>query len=350
VDPDLSFLIVRPVRADDIDQLYELSGKVTLGLTTLPHDRAVLQKRIKDSVRSFTEIPDKPGGEVYLLVMEDLRTKTLVGTSALYGKVGGYLPFYTYKIHTVTKESRKLNVKMDIQYLQLIEDHNGPSELGTLFLTPEYRKNGNGRLLSLCRFLFVAQFRSCFENTILAEMRGVFDESGHSPFWEALGRHFFVVEFEKADLMVMQDKSFIAELMPKHPIYIPLLTHSAQEVIGKVHKDTEGAKYLLETEGLRFNGEIDIFEAGPVLSGPVDNVRTVKDSRTAVVSGITATPQESPVYMLANVSNFQDFRVCRSTLRTTAEGQVEIPKVAAEALNLKPGSPVRYITLKAAAS
>jgi arginine N-succinyltransferase len=346
MENNLSSLLVRPVKTEDIDQLYELSGKVTVGLTTLPHDRKVLQKRIKASVRSFSEVPEKPGGEIYLFVMEDTKTRQIVGTSALFSKVGGFQPFYTYKIHTVTKESKILNVKLDIQYLQLIEDHNGPSEVGTLFLTPDYRKSGNGRLLSLSRFLFMAQFRNCFENTVLAEMRGVFNENGHSPFWDALGKHFFLVEFAKADLMVMQDKSFIAELMPKHPIYIPLLTPHAQEVIGKVHQDTEGAKHLLESEGFRYNGEIDIFEAGPVLSSPVDSVRSVKDSRLATVSNISDHPPAGLVYLLANVSNFQNFRVTKGTLKKISDGEVEIGRSSAELLNLKPGSQIRYVPIK----
>src|SRR5436190_12290712 len=118
----------------------------------------VLSRRVKESVRSFSSVPDKPGGETYFFVLEDLDKKKVVGTAAIFSKVGGYQPFYTYKVCNVHKESRTLNVKKDNQYLQLVMIHNGPTELGTLFLLPEYRGSNNGRLLSLSRFMFMAQY------------------------------------------------------------------------------------------------------------------------------------------------------------------------------------------------
>ncbi len=339
-------IVVRPVIEADIDQIYNLSSFSQVGLTTLPHDYPLLQKRIKDSVKSFTFPPDKPGFEIFLFVMEDLDKKKIVGTCSLVSKVGGFEPFYTYRIKTIHTESKLLNVRKEIQYLQLVMDHNGPSEIGTLFLSPEYRRFGQGRLLSLSRFLFLAQYPEYFEDKIIAEMRGVIDEQDHSPFWEALGKYFFEVDFKKADLMVMTDKSFIADLIPQYPIYIPLLPKEVQKVIGQVHKETEPALHLLKEEGFHFKKEIDIFEAGPVLEAKIKRIRTVRESKLTQVQEIISGAVNSPLYLIASVENITSFRAAKGNLKINEDGTLRVPEEVAQALNLNMGGEVRYVPLR----
>ena len=339
-------LVVRPVKKEDLDRLYELSGKVTVGLTTFPHDRKILTQRLKKAALSFAEKPQKPGGEIYMFVLEDLSKKKLVGTSAIFSKVGGYEPSYTYRIETLTKKSKALKMTKTIQYLRLVRDYNGPTEIGTLFLDPQYRRSGNGRLLSLSRFLFMAQYRSCFENTVMVEIRGIIDKEGHSPFWEAVGKHFFDIEFGKADLMVMKDKSFIEDLMPEHPIYIPLLPKEAQEVIGKVHPDTQPAVHLLENEGFVFNNEIDIFEAGPTLTAKVNHIRTVKESQEARLIRIDPALKDEENFLIAKVDKFNDFRVTLGDIKILSKTQVELSTDVAERLKAKSGSKIRFAPLR----
>src|SRR6185295_1467127 len=79
------------------------------------------------------------------------------------------------------------------------------------------------------------------------------------------------------------NKKFIADLMPKHPLYVPLLPPDAQAVIGQVHPDTRPALKLLESEGFTFSGMVDIFEGGPVVMTAIDTIRTVRESVHAVV-------------------------------------------------------------------
>lgn len=339
-------LVVRPVVKSDLDQLFELSSKVTVGLTTFPHDRKFLDKRIKKSVQSFSEVAEKPGGENYMFVMEDLETLKLVGTSAIFSKVGGYEPSYSYKIETTTKQSKTLKVKKTISYLKLKRDYDGPTEIGTLFLHPEYRKQGNGRLLSLSRFLFMAQHPKCFESTVMVEIRGVIDNRDHSPFWEALGHHFFDIEFKKADLMVMKDKSFIADLMPEHPIYIPLLPKAAQAVIGQVHRDTQPALHLLESEGFVFNNEIDIFEAGPTLAAKLNKIRTVKESKVGQIARISDAADDSIDFLIANIGDFNNFRVTLGCVKILGKGEIEVARNVASALQVKEGNWLRFSPLR----
>ena len=82
---------------------------------------------------------------------------------------------------------------------------------------------------------------------MVSEIRGVLDKRGQSPFWDALGRHFFGIDFAEADRLSIVNKKFIADLMPDHPIYIPLLPPEAQAVIGKPHAESAKAVTLRRT-------------------------------------------------------------------------------------------------------
>jgi arginine N-succinyltransferase len=342
-------VVIRPVQPDDLDSLMELSAQTSFGLTTLPHDRPTLARRIAESQRGFARMAERPGGETYLFVMEDLEKGKVVGTSALMSKVGGFEPFWVYRLETEVYESRMLKVRKEIKTLHLVMEHNGPSEIGSLFLSPEYRKGSNGRLLSLSRFVFVADHRQYFDSAILAEMRGVIDEKGGSVFWDALGHHFFEIDFPKADSLVMKDKRFIADLMPKHPIYIPLLPNAAQDVIGKVHPETRPAIALLEGEGFAFAGMVDIFEGGPVVSCATDDIRTVRESRATVVHKIASKPIDSDPFILSN-TYAQGYRACAGTLAIVPGKGIQITRETASALGVKKGDAVRIAPLRPGAA
>ncbi len=339
--------IVRPVALNDLDALYKMSSLAKVGLTTLPHDRAILESRIQKSLGSFKKKSRCSDGELYFFVLEDTKTKKVVGTSSVISKVGGFEPFYTYKIETAIKESKLLGVRKEIRYLRLVKNHSGPSEIGTLFLIPKLRSSGVGRPLSLTRFLFMAEHPESFEKQVIAELRGVIDENGRSPFWDSLGVHFFEVELKKADFLGMADKSFIAELMPEHPIYLPLLPKKAQAVIGKVHEDTKPALHLLKREGFEFIGEIDIFEAGPVMGCPLRSIRTVRESRIARVEKIINQPENASEHscVIANIQSFEKFRAAAGSLKLLRSGAAQISSELAQGLGISKGDLIRYAPL-----
>lgn len=336
-------MVIRPVTLEDLDQLVELAGQTGFGLTTLPRDRELLQGRVMESERSFERMAEKPRGETYLFVLEDLRTGRVVGTSGITSKVGGFEPFYGYRIETAVHQSDVLKVKKEIRFLKLVLEHNGPCEIASLFLAPEYRKDGNGRLLSLSRFLFMAAYPNRFDPVVIAELRGVIDEQGRSAFWDALGNHFFEVDFPTADYLSMVNKKFIADLMPKHPIYIPLLPESAQAVIGKVHEQTEPALKMLEDEGFKFAEMVDIFDAGPVVSCKRDEIRTVRQSATAVVTDIADGPMNAEMCLIGTTR--REFRACKGAVTINKEG-VQISNETSLALGVKIGDRVRYATAR----
>jgi len=279
--------VIRPIALDDLPHLLALSAQTGFGLTTLPNDEKLLRRRIRQSVHAFEKLgdDDPPLGDAYLFVLEKTDTGEVCGTSGITSKVGGFEPFYAYRVETAVHASAILNVRREIRTLHLVETHDGPCEIGSLFLAPAHRGNGNGRLLSLGRFLFMADYPSYFEPVVIAEMRGVVDPAdGHSPFWEAVGRHFFEVDYPQADYMSMVNKRFIAELMPRHPIYIPLLPADAQAVIAEVHPDTHPALRILQAEGFAYSGMVDIFEAGPVVRARLSEIRAARESRAATVA------------------------------------------------------------------
>lgn len=338
-------LVIRPVGMDDLDQLLLLSHLASFGLTTLPRDRALLERRVRDSLRGFEKVDgEEPRGESYLFVMEEIETGRLVGTCGVVTKVGGFEPFYAYRIETTVHESKMLQVRKEIRTLHLVMEHDGPCEIGSLFLHPDFRRSGNGRVLSLSRFLFIAQFPAFFDPVVIAEMRGVIDHKGRSPFWDAVGRHFFDLDFPKADYLSIVNKEFIGDLMPRYPIYIPLLPAEAQAVIGKVHDETAPALKILQAEGFEFSGMVDIFEAGPIVRCQRDQIRTARESRLEIVRQTTQQPiEDGPVYLVSNAR--REFRVCQSRLAWASDGGLCLPGSTAQALRVEPGDVVRYATL-----
>jgi arginine N-succinyltransferase len=140
------------------------------------------------------------------------------------------------------------------------------------------------------------------------------------------------------------NKKFIAELMPDHPIYIPLLPADAQGVIGKPHADSARAVKNLEAEGFRFANMVDIFDAGPVVSCPRDEIRTVRASRRARVTAIVDDGVDGPECMLGTTT--EAFRACRAVVRWgNGAGGVGIARETGAALQLSVGDPVRIVEL-----
>ncbi len=338
-------LVLRPVTIDDLDNLYELAIRSKYGLTTLPKDKKVLKERLEYASQTFELKNAKPRGELYFFVLEDTELQKLIGTTAIISKVGGFEPFYAYKIKYKTFSSSKLNITRRHRILSLIEDHDGPTEIASLFLHPGYRKKYYGKLLSLTRFLYMAEHRSSFEPIIIAEMRGVVDEEKQSPFWNALGKYFFNMDYEMGDYLSIVDKSFIADLLPKDPIYIKMLPNEAQKVVNKVHPNTEPALAILKKEGFKLTGMVDIFDAGPIVSCHLKNINSVEKMRRSKVVSITEhqnNQHNQDNYIIMNTN-----RQCRASIGYVREKEngIELNDKLAELLNITIGDYVCCLQL-----
>ncbi|MFL5784362.1 MAG: arginine N-succinyltransferase, partial [Bacteriovoracaceae bacterium] len=328
----------------DLDGLMKLLEKSGHGLTTLPKDPEVLKRRIRASERSFLHREEGPGGEDYLFIMEELFTGRIVGVSAIISKIGGFQPYYFYKLERSHHESKLINVKNDVTSLHFHFIHNGPAEICSLFLHPDFRNAQNGRFLSLSRFLFIAENRKYFEDQIIAEMRGMVNEKGHSPFWDAVGSKFFKIDFADADNMYMKNKRFIEELLPKHPIMANILPEDAQSVIGRVNPETEPAKRILEQEGFELSGLVGIFEPGPVLVAEVDKVRTIRESIVGEIAEIEDKPTKTPEHIISRTDGL--FRCALGTVTKLKTGGHKISGVTAAALKLRLGDKIRFVTFR----
>ena len=295
-------MIVRQIRKTDLDGLHKLAKKAGTGITTLQDDKKLLRKRLEHTLYSFEKTVDSPSGESYLFVMEDENNK-LVGICGILSKVGGYEPFYTYVMTTETHNSKDLNVRSNVEILKLEKKYSGPTEIGSLYAHPNAR--GNGKLLSFSRFLYIAEYLDRFEDEVIAELRGVVTTRGHSPFYEYCMKHFFKIDYMTADYLSMKNKQFIEDLMPNHPIYVDLLPKNVRDVFGKVHKNTEPAKGMLEKQNFSFNGEIDIFEAGPTYSCPTKEIHAVQNALGCTFGG---SYMEDP--QPAIIATYEPFRCC----------------------------------------
>lgn len=335
-------LIIRPIKESDLPALMMCAESSGHGFTSLPVDEKMLTGRIEHSVESFARNVSSAVNEEYLMVAEDTQTGNVVGTTAIDAAVGVETPFYTYQISKQIHYSSKFNVRNEVEILTLTNNYTGATEICTLFLQPEYRYGLNGKLLSKSRFLMLAQFPEKFSEVVFAEMRGVSDHNGNSPFWHWLETHFFSMPFTQADYLTgVGKKGFIAELMPQLPIYVNLLDEKARNVIGKVHKSTKPALKLLEKEGFSCRGYIDIFDGGPTVECLRHNIRSVRDAFTASVK--VAKHGKGQSYFIANTS-FQHFRatVTKVLLNDTRDQAIISPDVA-EALSVGEGDIIRLI-------
>jgi len=282
---------IRPIAENDLPALLALSERTGSGLTSLPANAQRLAQRIERSIASFAGKAAQADA-CYVFVLVDGASAAVVGISAIEAAVGLSEPWYNYHVGTQVHASRELDVYTAAPTLFLTNDHTGNSELCSLFLDSRYRRARNGPLLAKTRLLFIAEFADRFAPKVIAELRGRLDPDGRSPFWEGLGRHFFVMEYSRADYLTgIGQKAFIAELMPRHPVYTTLLPAEAQAVIGEVHTDSQPARAMLESEGFRYEGYVDIFDAGPTLECFRDNIRAVRQSQVLPV----AIGEENPV-------------------------------------------------------
>ena len=335
-------IIVRPIQQSDLSALHRIAVESGHGFTSLPVNEQLLKQRITKTEDSFEKTVTEPGDEGYLFVMEDTETGEIVGTSGIEAAVGLDDAFYHYHLGKVIHSSRELNIYNTVETLSLCNDYTGASEICTLFLNEGYRKNNNGRFLSRFRFLFMAEHKARFSETIIAEMRGVSDEEGRSPFWDWLEQHFFSMDFPTADYLTgIGKKVFIAELMPKYPIYVNLLSKEAQAVINQVHPKTVPAVRLLEAEGFSRRGYVDIFDGGPTVEANFNSIRTINQSHRCQV--IIGEVQSTDNYIICN-SETKKFRATQASvsLRETAQ-QVVISSDVAQALLVNEGDWVRLV-------
>ncbi len=339
---------VRPIARDDLPAVLALSERTGHGLTTLPADRERLSSRIERSLASFAGTASRADA-CYVFVLVDSASNRVVGISAIEAAVGLNEPWYNYHVGTIVHASRALSVYTAVPTLFLENDHTGHTELCSLFLDQAFRHAKNGPLLAKSRLLFIADFADRFAPKVIAELRGKLDADGRSPFWEGLGRHFFAMEYKTADYLTgIGQKAFVAELMPRHPVYVNLLPEAARAVIGEVHADTQPARAMLEQEGFRYEGYIDIFDAGPTVECFRDNIHAVRGSRVLPVEIGEGEPVpdnlKRDVAWLVTNRRFESYRAVLLQAPARLDRFTLLPYAAAQ-LGVADGDLVRAVPL-----
>ncbi|MEM1086288.1 MAG: arginine N-succinyltransferase [Pseudomonadota bacterium] len=276
--------VMRPARLDDFDALMAMAEESGPGFTSLPVDEGIINGRLKKSVASFSGDIDPIEYGKYLMMLENTETGEIGGCSAVKAGTGIDAPFFNYRIITLAQASLAGDRRFDMDALVLTNEFVGYTEVGTLFVREGHRGNGIGRLTAQARYLLMATQPQRFGDMVLAELRGVVDKDGKTPFWDHLSRPFFRMEFVEADyLSATTNNQFILDLMPKYPIYVDLLPPEAREVIGRCHADGVGAMKLLEWEGFRFERVVDIFDGGPMVVAQRELIRTIREAHVVTL-------------------------------------------------------------------
>ena len=269
---------LRSASLADLDDLYELSQLMLF--INLPPDRHIIESKIESSIRAFTKPSKNLWGNYYLFVLEDLKAKRIIGASMIHAQHGTEdEPHYYFTVSQENKFSRTLNTGFIHGTLKLGLDINGPTEIGGLILDSKFRKSEKrlGKQLSFVRFLYIGMNKNYFKENIHSELMPPFDNEGHAPLWEAIGRRFLNMEYHDADILSRSNKEFILNLFPADTIYLTLLPIEARNAVGKVGEETIPVKKMLESIGFKYTNEVDPFDGGPHYRANTKDIKPIKE-------------------------------------------------------------------------
>ena len=291
--------IFRPVSADDIAAITRFTSKADTGLTTAPKSKAAVTDYVTESV-DF--IAGKPGANRLLFVAE--QEGKILGISGIIPRLGVDRPFYSFKRSRHARKATQQDLSVRYDTLQLTTDFDGFTELASIYLAPEARGMGVGRLLSLGRLGFIHAHRERFEDRLMADIRGWVNEKGISPFWKNLTSKFIKTEFDHADRLSAGNASFIIELLPALPILLNLLPKNVGDCAGKPHDLSAGAMQLLISAGFENTDLCDIFDGGPAVQCRTNRTLIAQSAFQATGGGVT----ESDVKFLHYTGEGSEFR------------------------------------------
>ena len=335
---------VRPARTDDFEAIYEMAKLTGGGFTNLPPDRGALVAKLSRSEDAFARDEEAPEGDLFFFVLENGDTGQIRGTCQIFSRVGTQQPFYSYRVSTLSQTSRELGRTFRAETLNLCTDFEGCSEVGGLFLHPGERAGGLGMLLARSRYLFIKLHRHRFAGKVIAELRGVIDEAGGSPFWDAIAGRFFGMSFQEADeFNAAHGTQFIADLMPKTPIYTAMLPESARGVLGVPHPSGRAAMKMLEQEGFSAEGYVDIFDGGPTMCVATDKIRAVRESRAFTLAEVKGDDDEGGQKVMVGAGLLREFAACYGRVSPLGKGAAALDSTSVQLLGLTEGD--RFLSM-----
>lgn len=335
--------VLRAAGPDDLDALYAMAKRTGGGFTNLPPYRDTLAAKLERTAASFARTDDAIGDDLFLFMLEDAGTGRCIGTCQIFAKIGSVWPFYSFRIGVLMQYSKELDRTFRAETLTLSTDLDGATEVGGLYLNPAERSSGAGGLIARARYLFIKMHRSRFADRTIAELRGVHDEAGSSPFWDGLTGRFFGMSFQEADeFNAIHGNQFIADLMPRHPIYTAMIPESARAAMGVPHTSGRAAMRMLEREGFVYDNYIDIFDGGPTMIAPTDKIATIAAARDGIVEKVGEIAGDGTQHLVAS-GRLGGFRCCYGRVAVADGGGVTLDAQTARALGLSAGDAVSLV-------
>jgi arginine N-succinyltransferase len=288
-----------------------LAGAPTPGVHTLPRARESIAHAVERSSASFASRPERPGEETYFFTLESAEDKSLAGTATIAATAGAHGTFFAFRNDVIQQVSRDLDISHSVHALSLCSDLTGHSQLSGFYLRNRHRAGSEAQLLSRARLLFAALAPQRFSDHFFAAMAGIADANACSPFWEALGRKFFQMDFLEAEQIIegARNRTLIVELMPHYPVYVPLLPHDAQAAMGRVHAEGALPLRILSDEGFESHKYVDLFDGGAILQARRDALRSFCQAMPSRVARQTAHAGGGPkVACLIAAAREPDFR------------------------------------------
>lgn len=328
-------MLIRPVAPRDLEALYQIAQESGPGFTSLMPDREALARKIDHSVASFGRTVVCPGDEHYLFVLEDCQTGDILGTTGIEAAAGLQRPLVHLHRQALNDSPGLRRVGRPSEVLTRCQHYRGCTEICSLYLRPAFRRANAGKLLSRVRFVFMALHPERFSDLVIAEMRGVWDAAGQSPFW-----HW----------RQSQRSGNPARVEPAR-LFTDQMTDAARSVLGEVHIDTRPARAMLEKEGFRHVGYVDPVDGGPTLECRRDRIASVRNARSgtvAILSNADKTDgRRDPSRGDAIIANagVADFRATVTNQLHADAGRLALPATLAQALGLSGNSHACYLPL-----
>lgn len=331
----MSHFVLRPVTYHDAKALYALTKENNIGLTSLPLTMAHCLQKIETSLRTW-ENPGMYGG-AYWFVLEEKPSGRCIGCAMITPKSGQEKPILSFQKETLERHCPALNIHTTFDILHFCRWQHQPTELGGLFLSPHYRQTGVGRLLSLGRLMAIGIYPQRFDTMLIAQMRGVIDKHGQSPFWKAVSHHFCPLSFKDLDRHIRKSKHFLLDLFPHIPIYVHMLPKEIQSILGKTHVETQGAAHLLIQEGFSVTAHIDIGDGGPILQASRDTIRLIREHHRVPVTALLESPPTDGLDCLLAIQTPTGPHITQTKVSPGTENGIGISRILAHDLGIEQG-------------
>lgn len=321
--------LFRPIVSTDAADLLKLVRQSSGGLSSLQPRLEFLEDYITSSEESFAGNMSLDEPHKYLLGLFDLRASRLIGCAAVKTQIGKDSPFINFDIKGDGPD----------QCLQASSRFTGATEVGSLFLHPDYRADGLGRYLAKVRYLLMASEPWRFGDSVIAELRGICGAEG-SPLYDHLFKYKLEKSFLEADGEYYdRNPDALGDIVPIGCVDTCDMPLDVKASLGQPHPSGIGAMRLLQREGFIFSGTIDLFDAGPIMSAHRDTIRTIMNAKIAKVSASPSGAQGLPT--LISKGKVADFRAVLTPAIVSANGLLVLPD-ALHALGADMGGDVRY--------